>query len=186
MIGCGTLLAIGVVVMIFIGMYVSAVNTEVSLRAQFDAKQRQATIVYDQMWKIIEEQAGVAASYRDSFGEIYNDMISGRYEHGGGQMMQWITESNPDYDVSLSADLMASIEAQRTISTNVQSELLAIVQQHTEHTSKIPNNFFVGGRCCLDAQIVTSTRTEESFASGVDNETMDFGNMGQPQAGEGE
>lgn len=185
MVGCGGLIVLAIAALILIVMYMNIVNTEVQLRAQFEAKQDEATLAYDDMWKIISEQAGVASSYRDSFGDIYNEMISARYEHGGGQMMQWIQESNPEFDTSLMSDLMASIEAQRVTSRRVQTELLDIERQHTTFVQSVPNNFFVGGRCCLDAQIVTSTRTENSFATGRDDETLDFNNLGRPQAEDG-
>ena len=138
------------------------------------------------MWTIISEQAGVTASYRDSFGEIYEGLMAGRYgspEQERQQMMLWITEDNPDFDTSLMSDLMGSIEAQRTTSRRVQTELLALEQNHTAYVQRIPNNFFVGGRCCLDAQIVTSTRTENAFATGIDDETLDFGNVGRGNEG---
>jgi hypothetical protein len=159
---------------VFASMYANAHNTEVSLRAQFEAKQEEAELAYDNMWKIIEEQAGVARSYRDSFGDIYQEMISGRYEHGGGQMMQWIQENNPEFDTSMMQTVMASIESQRTVSMRVQTELLDIEREHTQYIQTFPATIFVGGRERLDAQIVTSDRTQESFATGRDNETMQF------------
>jgi hypothetical protein len=44
---------------------------------------------------------------------MYVPLIEGRYTHGGGQMMQWLKEHNPQFDFSLFKDLMTSIEALR-------------------------------------------------------------------------
>ena len=156
----------------------STLNTEISLRTQFEAKQEEATLAYDEMWKVISEQAEVASSYRDSFGDIYTDIIGSRYGSGGGRVMQWVTEQNPDFDTSLMSNLMSSIEAQRMTSRRVQTELLDIRREHTLFVQKFPNRLIVGGRCCLEAQIVTSGRTERSFDTGRDNQVLNFNTAG--------
>ena len=169
------LLGVSVLTIAYVG---STFNTEISLRTQFEAKQEEATLAYDEMWKVISEQAGVASSYRDSFGDIYTDIIGSRYGSGGGRVMQWVTEQNPDFDTSLMSNLMSSIEAQRMTSRRVQTELLDIRREHTVFVQKFPNRLIVGGQCCLEAQIVTSGRTEQSFEMGRDDQVLDFNTTG--------
>ena len=57
--------------------------------------------MFDNTWKKIAGQAGVATEYKNSFKEVYVELMDARYKHdeGAGQetLMKWITESTPQY-----------------------------------------------------------------------------------------
>jgi hypothetical protein len=91
----------------------SIVNEDVKLRSAASAQQDTNKAVFDTMWKILQQQAGIVDKYKKDFQEIWPALIAGRYKEGGGQMMQWIQERNPNFDSGLYRQLMSSIEAQR-------------------------------------------------------------------------
>lgn len=169
----GMLVAIlSVVSVVVIGflMYASYSNAEVRLRNQIAAQQRKNEAVFDNTWKIIQQQAGVADHHKDAFREIYAGLMDARYSQSGGEAMRWIQEANPQFDSSLFSKLMTSIEAQRTIFTREQSVLLDLKREHDNLLQTIPSSIFVGGRQAIDVVIVTSARTSQSFESGQDND----------------
>ena len=50
-------------------------NKEISLREQAEAQRGKIESVYDQMWKIISQQAQVTESYKDSFKEEVRNLL---------------------------------------------------------------------------------------------------------------
>ncbi|NQV88770.1 MAG: hypothetical protein HQ488_00405 [Parcubacteria group bacterium] len=171
------LITVAVAAMLIVGMAVSYKNSEVGLRNTAAAQQEKLTVVYDATWKIIQQKAGVSAQYADNFKEIYPALMEGRYgDSRGGAMMSWITESNPDFDTSLYADLMRSIESERTKFAREQSRLIDIKREHDDLRLKIPSSLFVGGKPELEIQLVTSGRTKEVFSTGEENDIDLFGN----------
>lgn len=155
--------------------YFSYSNQEVQLRNSFNAQQKNCTVVYDQVWKIIQQQAGVASKYADDFKEIYPDLINARYGKGDGTLMKWIVEHNPNFDTSLYGKLMNSIEVQRTTFTEAQKKLIDVKREHDNIRTTFPGQVFVGGRPELVAQLVTSTKTEKAFQTGKEDEVDLFG-----------
>ena len=151
-------------------MYASYSNAEVRLRNQIAAQQRKNEAVFDNTWKIIQQQAGVADHHKDSFREIYSSLMDSRYSQSGGEAMRWIQEHNPQFDSSLFSKLMTSIEAQRTIFTREQNALLDLKREHDNLLQTIPSSLFVGSRSSIDVVIVTSAKTSQSFDSGQDND----------------
>jgi len=150
-------------------MYTSYNNSEVRLRNQIAAQQQNNEAVFDNTWKIIQQQAGVATEHRDSFREIYGELMTGRYDNNHGQMMSWIQEHNPQFDSSLFRQLMTSIEAQRTAFTREQTKLIDLKREHDNLRQTIPSSFFVGSRDEVDITVVTSSRTDQTFETGQDN-----------------
>lgn len=167
LIGVFSALAIGLVIFL---MYASYSNAEVRLRNQVLAQQKNNEAVFDNTWKIIQQQAGVTSEHKDSFRAIYTDIMNARYSKGDGTLMKFIKESNPNFDSSLFKKLMTSIEAQRTVFTREQTKLIDLKREHDNLLQTIPSSFFVGGRPAIDIKIVTSGKTTQSFATGEDND----------------
>lgn len=163
-------LSLASVVIVGFLMYASYSNAEVRLRNQIAAQQRKNEAVFDNTWKIIQQQAGVADHHKDSFRQIYADIMDARYSQSGGEAMRWIQEANPQFDSSLFSKLMTSIEAQRTIFTREQNALLDLKREHDNLLQTIPSSIFVGSRSPIDVVIVTSAKTTQSFDSGQDND----------------
>lgn len=155
------------------GYAVSVLNTDADLRAGAAAQQDTNKASFDTMWKILQGQAGVVDKYKKDFQEIWPDLISGRYNKGGGQLMQWVQERNPDFDSSLYKNLMASIEAERKSFLNEQKYLRKIKQEHDQLRTRFPSGLVLrwfGNSEELKVTIVTSTKTEDSFESGKEDD----------------
>lgn len=157
-------------------MYTSYNNHEVRLRNQISSQQKNNEAVFDNTWKILQQQAGVATQHKEAFKEIYADLMSGRYSNGGGEMMKWIQEHNPQFDSSLFKQLMNSIEAQRTLFTREQQKLIDLKREHDNLRQTIPSSFFVGSRPEVEITIVTSQKTDMTFSTGQENDIHLFQN----------
>lgn len=170
------LLVLGMVVLIPMLMYVSYSNQEVRLRNALAAQQRSNEAVFDNTWKILKQQAGVAEQHKDAFREIYSDLMHGRYDSGGGQMMKWVQEHNPQFDSSLFGRLMTSIESQRTIFTREQQKLIDMKREHDNLLATLPSSIFVGSRGPIQIVVVTSSRTDRAFQEGQEDDIDLFKN----------
>lgn len=159
-------------------MYFSYNNKEVVLRNAIAAQQKANEAVYDETWKVITQVAQVAENYKDSFKEIYPKLMEGRYGNArGGALMSWIKESNPTFDTKLYEKLANAIEAQRANFTREQKKLLDIKQMHDNLIDVQPGRFFlvtIGGTQKIEVKIVTSSRTEKTFATGKDDDVNVF------------
>lgn len=167
-------LGIGGLLMVLVvgGMYVNYNNQDVSLRNRAKAEEDLRRGVHDKMWKILKDKAGVTDQYAEKFGQIYKDLIEGRYSNGGGEFAKFITESNPNFDNGLYKDLMVSIEAQRTEFFNSQKKLRDIKTQHDDLLGRMPSSWFVSNKTPIEVVIITSTSTEKVFESGRDDESL--------------
>lgn len=163
-------LGVGGIFLVMGLMYASYSNAEVRLRNQLVAQQKKNEAVFDNTWKIIQQQAGVAEHHKDAFKDIYATMMDARYSQSGGEAMRWIQEHNPQFDSSLFSKLMTSIEAQRTIFTREQTKLLDLKREHDNLLQTLPASFFVGSRAPVEVTIVTSGKTTQSFETGQDND----------------
>ena len=157
-------------------MYLNYSNAEIRLRQQIEAQQDSNEAVFDNTWKIIKQQAQVTDKYKDSFKEIYVEIMDERYEGDrAGALMSWVTESNPEFDTSLFSQLMTSIEAQRNKFTTEQRKLIDYKRSHDTMLKVAPSSWFVGKRGEIEINIVTSAYTDEVFAAGEENNIELFG-----------
>jgi len=169
-------IALGIVVFLAVVaglMWMSYNNTEIRLRNQIGAQQKSNEAVFDNTWKIIKEQAGIADQYKEAFAKIYPDLMAGRYGNArGGALLSFITESNPQFDTKLYEKVSNSIEAQRTVFTNEQKKLLDLKREHDNVRMTFPGSVFVGSRPAIEVVVVTSTRTEKAFNTGKDDDLL--------------
>jgi hypothetical protein len=163
-----------VLAVVSLSTYFSYSNREVALVYQAKAKQKNCMLVHDEMWKKVKEIGNVSEQYKNGFDSMYTHIISSRYSKGDGTMMKWIKEANPEFDVSLYKKLANTIDAERTEFTDSQRELLDVAREHDQLTHQFPGSIFLSSRPDIDVKLVTSSRTESSFASGKDDET--YGN----------
>lgn len=172
-----------VLALVFLGitgvvMYISYDNKYVTLNNLYEAQVSQDKLIHDEMWKILQQKAGVTENYAESFNKNYTNIMDARYKEGGA-MMKWITEANPNFDVALYKDLSTSIEVYRTKFTMVQSKLISIHNEMKNLLTLFPSRFFVatiGGHVLPELNIVTSTRTDNAFVTGKDDDTKLFKN----------
>ena len=165
---------VGLIVVFFTGLIATTVwfsysNGEIVLRTAISAQQKSCETVFDNTWKIISQKCQIADKYKDAFSKIYPELMEGRYKSGGG-LMKFVTESNPNFDVSLYKDVMTSIEAQRDMFTREQNKLIDLKREHDNLRLTFPSSVVCGNRPEVTIQIVTSSKTKEAFASGEDND----------------
>lgn len=162
---------VGVLSLTLIGVIwgVGVSNSEIKVRNREIAQQKTCEAYFDKLWKILQQKAGVADQYKNSFKEIYIPMIEGRYSQGDGTLMKWVTEHNPNFDNSLYKDLMASIEGERNGFFLEQEKLIDIDRQHKTMRQTFPNSLIIGSRLDIDIKIITSLKTEEVYKSGKED-----------------
>jgi hypothetical protein len=154
--------------------YVSYNNQEIEIRNLAEAQQENNKTVYDKVWKIIKQKAGVTDKYATDFKEAYGGLMTARYGDGKNPMWSWVKEHNPNLDASMYKDLSASIEALRNEFQQVQKRLIDIKREHENLRKKIPSCWFVGKRPELELDIVTSANTKEVFQTGEENDVEIF------------
>jgi len=166
-----------VVAIVLVGMNWHYDNKEVSLRNQATAQQDVNKVIYDKVWKVIAQKAQLPERAKNDFKEVYVDLMDARYASGGGSLMKWIQEQNPSFDVQqgLYQDIANSIEGLRAEFSNVQAKLIDIKREHDDIRLRKPGKWFVGNVEELEIQLVTSTKTEETFDSGVEDDINVFG-----------
>ena len=122
----------------YLGCYFSYNNQEITLRTQAEAQRGKVEGVHDKMWKVLQQKAQVSNEYKDAFTEIYPAIMEGRYSgNGDGSLMKWVTEQNPNFDVSLYKDLMQSIEVLRTEFQKNQERMLDLISIQSFHLQRV-------------------------------------------------
>lgn len=160
----------GAVVIILIAMYFTFNNKEVALRKEAEAQRGKIESVYDTMWKVLKQEAGVTEQYRKTFEEIYPKLIAGRYEKDGGQLLKMIQESNPAFDTRLYDKLMQSIEVQRAYFATAQQRMLDILRERETLLESMPQCWFISNKTKIDYQVISSTVTQNVMATHRDND----------------
>lgn len=162
-------------IFVVIIMYFSYSNSEVRLRNAIVAKQKDNQSEMDAMWKNISQTAQVAEKDRSSLMEIFNGYATARVgTDPKTPLMNWIKESVPNIPPGTFDKLMNIIVSQRDGFKFRQKELLDFKREHDNIIDTYPSHFFVGGRGKIDVVIVTSTRTENVFKTGKDDDTQLF------------
>ena len=163
-----------VLAVILIGMYFNYNNREVALRKEAAAQNDKITTVHDTMWKVLQQQAGVAKEYRDAFEKIYPELISGRYSNDQQGMMKFIHEANPDFDTSLYKQLMQAIEVQRSEFAAAQQRMLDIIREHDTLLETMPAKWFIKDKRHITYKVISSTHTNQVIETRVDDDVKLF------------
>jgi hypothetical protein len=147
------------------------------------SKEKEAKQVYDKVWKTITQKAQINNKYAEDFKEIFTSINDKRYGDKNPAMM-WITEQNPTLDPNIYRELSQSIEANRNEYLATVKEQISIAQEHNTKVSSSGSYFpcmiikAIGhpNKVCdtLNVLQVTSNRTEESFKTGIDDNTELF------------
>jgi hypothetical protein len=170
-----SLVAVALAVLFGAVSFMNYSNGEIQIRKQVEAQQEKLHVVFDATWKIIQQKAEVADQYKDAFSKIYPALMAGRYGNArGGALLSFVTESNPNFDVTLYKDLSNAIEGQRMNFANEQSRLVDMKREHDTLCEMFPGNMFLKSRDNIQIDIVTSAKTEDTFKSGQDNDVSLF------------
>lgn len=161
-----------VAVLTLVGMYFHFSNTEVRVRNQAVAKQRANEADFDKTFKILQQQFNVAESAKDAFKDVYGGLMQARTENESKELMfKFTKEANipaPEFN-KLYEKVSSSIEVQRTDFAERQKELVDLKREHDNLRTTAPSSWFVGGRPELQITVVTSTRTQQAFSTGKDD-----------------
>jgi hypothetical protein len=169
-VGCAFVL---IVSMICAATFIGTFNSEISTRADFNAQLKVNESSFDKTWKIIQQEAQVASTERESFRKTYSEIMQSQQGiAGNGQLASFFTQANINISPDLFAKLMTSIEAQRESFHRDQMKLAEIKSNHDKIIGGFPGNmlFFFIRRDPLELKIITSDRTNEAFTSGTDND----------------
>jgi hypothetical protein len=156
-------------IIILFSMNISIENKEIDLRETTVAQNKRCEAYFDNVWKILKQKAGVTEQYKDTYEKVAVSIMEGR--KSGGEMMRWIQERNPKFDVSLLKDLMKSIEIERTGFFNEQSILIDMQREHKVYLQKAPNRWFLAdGLKPVEIKVITSSKTDEVYRTGKEDD----------------
>ncbi len=160
-----------VVFLAVFSMWYTATNKEATLRARVEAEQSVCKVHFDNMWKILQDQADVASEYKDAFAEIFPKLMDERYGDSGraGALLSFVKESNPNFDITLYSNLQKSIQAERTGFTAHQDKLIDVHNAHKILLRTKPSKWFLGDVEEIEITLVTSSRTNDAYETGEDN-----------------
>lgn len=183
----GTVVFLLLMLLIGFVWYASANDTEISLRENVKAKQKECKSNRDKLHQTLFNVAQIPDQFMDkskeAFKEIYPDLIEGRYgDARGGALMSWVTESNPNFDMAAAStlylDLQNAIEANFAEFDKKQKELISAQQEHSVFIKKTWNNIFwkFNKRGEVDIILLESTRTKKDYSNGGQTEMLDLVN----------
>ena len=180
----GKVFAVFALVLVFVGVTLGMAlmgfhNTEVGLRAQYEAKTDANKADFDNTWKTISQVAQVPAKYKEDFQSVYEHYMQARSSGntGEGALLSFLTEAVPQYDgKELYARVQTVVEAKRESWTTRQKELRDVKREHDLLLRTFPGAFYnvFLGREELPIVLVTSSRTEEAFSTGTDEQVELF------------
>lgn len=165
-------LVTAVVTTALLGTYaVSVNNSEVSLRNTISAKQQDNESEYDSMWKKISQAAQVTDAQKQALLEILRAHAEARSASSGGAVINWLKESVPNIDTTTFNNLQNIIAASRDRFTVRQKELLDLKQRHDSLLDSFPSGVILSvmGREKISVVIISSSRAEETFKTGTDD-----------------
>ena len=171
-----TLGLIGIMSIILIGgLYVSYSNSEVRQRNLIVAKQKDNQSEFNNMITKISQVAQVSQEQMKYIKDIIIGNATAR-GGSGGTLAKFVHEAVPNLDVSSQTfrDLVNVITASRDAFTMRQKELLDLKRVHDNMIDTLPSSFFVGGRGKINVIVVTSTRAEEAYKTGKDDDISVF------------
>lgn len=168
--------AIAVLLMGSCAYVVSINNREVDLRVAIVAKQKDNQSEFDNMWKKIAQVAEVSQEEKSALMQVFNDYAHSRSGNGGGSFATAITEAVPSVNFTNMTNLVNTVTSSRDAWTFRQKELLDLSREHNKLLQRFPSGFLLGlfGRTEIDVEIITSSKTTETFERGTDDDVQLF------------
>jgi len=166
------------VLLVFAVYVIGLSNKEVTLAETIKAKQLDNTSEFDNMWKVIQQTAQVPGEKKDALKEIFVGYAQARAGTGDNKpLMNWIKEAVPNADLKIYDNLLNIITAKRDAWTMRQKELIQLNNTHNIMLKTIPGGMILTsilGRQPIEIQIVTSTKTDNAFKTGKDDDVQLF------------
>ncbi len=171
-----------IVLLVFVGLliaggimgvttYISYKNQFVEQRGTYNAQLASNKAYLDAQWKTFRDQTRISEEYAEQVKELYIGFIEGKYQNGVQQsgFMTTLQDVLPNFDQSMFKDLMITIESKRADFAARQTRLADIHRELVVLKEKPVSGFFLSGEVLPELILVTSTRTENSFATGKDD-----------------
>lgn len=161
--------SIALVVLLVVGMFISANNYGVSAEQGITAEYDNNRNVLSNYGKKVMEVSQVPEMYRDDFTKIVTASMEGRYGPNGSKAaFQWLKEMNINFDSSIYKQIQQVIEAGRNDFQSGQTRLLDKKRAYQTELDKFPRTIFMSilGFPKIDLNkynIVTDSRTESVF-----------------------
>jgi hypothetical protein len=168
----------------------NCIGQETGLEATWEDSQVQ----YDKFWKTVREQAQITDKYADDFKAIFLGSIEGRYE-GKDPAAQFLMESNPGLDSAMYQQLARTVEAGRNDFARTQRTLVDKKRGYKKTLQQFPGSLMAssfgfprettgkyapprdadgdGTITVLDYETITSSKTQDVFQSGREDEALD-------------
>jgi hypothetical protein len=176
----GIALGIGAVLaVIYFSMQITYQNRNERMKERIIAQQRSNEANFDKMFKSVAQVAEVAEhkmeKSKEAFKEIYVPLMEGRYsDDPDGMLMKWITESNPQFDLSAAGSLYDklanAIESNRQEFFIEQQKLIDYNREQHVLVNTWPGYWFIESSDTIAIKIITSAKTKEVFAKGEEND----------------
>jgi len=192
------LLIVGVVVVVLViavtGIVVGFNNSAVSQENGIEATWKDSQVQYDAFWKKVKEVGQVTDRYADDFKAVFLGSMDSRYD-GKDPALSFISEANPALPPDSYERLQDVIETGRNDFARTQRTLVDRQRAYETHLEKFPNSTLAGmlgfprpvvGEYAppddtdgdgvvtvLDYRIVTSSKTEDVFREGREDEPLD-------------
>jgi len=177
-IGLGIMGIVVLVICVLGGSVIGTFNQEVSLRTTIEAKQKDNTSEFDNMWKKISQVAQVTEAQKNAVKEIIVGYASARSQgkNEEGSFINALHEAIPNVDTKAWANLQNIIVGSRDSFTMRQKELLDLSREHNKLLRTFPSNIVLGmlGKKEINITIVTSSKTEKTFETGKDDDVELF------------
>lgn len=169
-----TIIIIVVIGVIFFAMDMTYNNQQVRLVNQFKTEEQTIEATYDNMWKSIQQIAQVADKYKESFKEVYLEIIDERYNKDNGMLINWLKESNPQFDPSVYEQLATAIEVERERFLNAQIKILDVVREQNNLLDVVPSKWFLGDCERLKYEVISSEKTKSVMKSRMEEDINIF------------
>ena len=152
------------------GTYYSANSREISKRNLAEAEIEKVEIIHDQVFKTISQNAQVTMKYTESFEKIFIGIMEGRYDNGGGEMMKWIQENNPNFNDSMFRDLMDDIKVLREKFADQQIKVEDVIREHKTLCEDPWWSMFIKNKTPIEYEVISSAVTKKVIETREDND----------------
>ena len=151
---------------------ISIYNTQASLKNAYEMKVKSNEAEFDNMWKKIQQSTQIADAKKDGFRQIFTEYAKGRTAEGQGRMMTWVKETIPNVNLNIYNKVLNIMTGSRDSWTFRQNEAVDIARQYNQNLVTFPKNMLLHlfGFEKIDPKIVTSSRTEQAFSTGKDDD----------------
>jgi len=167
LVGLSILAVCGILILGILCWGIGTRNRAISLENRFNACVSENKTSMDNMWKTIQQKYQIKNDYAKETQSLMQAAVEGRK---GGDLFKMVTESMQGLDPSIYKDLLATIEGKRDQFKRSQDMQISIKNEHDNMRTQFPASLICGSRPEIVLKLVTSSKTEESFETGREDD----------------